>query len=246
MTVSDQRAREAFVALSSTLVDDFDIIDFLDRLVDCCVEVLGVTAAGLLLVDHRGTLNMVAASTEQAMIAELFQLQNHEGPCLDAYHGGEAVLCADLAGASDRWPNFVRAAAGAGFAAVHALPMRLRGTVIGGLNLFSARQGALDPATVEVGQALANVATVAILRQRSARHGDVVVEELQAALDSRILVEQAKGVLAERLNTTVEKSFDLLRRYAHASSVPLAELAAAVVDGSADVALIAATDVRPA
>jgi transcriptional regulator with GAF, ATPase, and Fis domain len=236
---SDQRARDAFVALTDTLVADFDIIDFLDELTARCVDLLGVSAAGLLLVDHRGTLNMVAASTEQARVIELFQLQNHEGPCLDCYESGKAVLCADIAAAGERWPRFTRVAADAGFAAVHALPLRLGEQVIGGLNLFGAEPGALPAESVRLGQALADVATIGILQQRTVRHGEVVFEQLQAALNSRILVEQAKGVLAERLQTSVEEAFTLLRDYARSALKPLVQVAATVVEGSADVDAIA-------
>jgi GAF domain-containing protein len=241
VTALDQRARDVFVALADTLVADFDIIDFLDVLTGHCVDLLEVTAAGVLLVDHRGTLNTVAASTEQAMVLELLQLQNDEGPCLDCYHSGQAVACADIAGAAGRWPLFAVAAADAGFAAVHAVPLRLRDTVIGGLNLFSARPGPLDPEVLGLGQALANVATIGILHQRTIRQDEVVIEQLQAALNSRILIEQAKGVLAERLQVTVQRAFVLLRGYARRTSQQLADVAADVVDGSADVPAIAAT-----
>nr|WP_285748927.1 GAF and ANTAR domain-containing protein [Lentzea sp. NBRC 105346] len=237
--MSDQKARDVFVALADALVADFDIIDFLDVLCGHSVDLLGVTAAGVLLVDHRGTLNMVAASTEQARVLELFQLQNDEGPCLECYHTGEVVTCADIAAAAERWPLFAPAAAEAGFAAVHAVPMRLRETVIGALNLFGARPGSLNADVIGLGQALANIATIGILHQRTIRHDEVVIEQLQATLNSRILIEQAKGVLAERLQVTVDQAFVLLRRYARQASQRLADVAADVVDGSADVRAIA-------
>lgn len=235
MTISDQRARDTFIALADTLVDEFDIIDFLDMLTERCMDLLGVTAAGLLLVDHRGTLNLVAASTEQARLMELFQLQNQEGPCLDCFTSGHPVRCPDLTTAGARWPRFAPAATSAGFAAVHVLPMRLRSDVIGGLNLFAASPGDLDDSAVGLGQALANVATIGILHHRTLRHREVLVEQLQTALDSRILIEQAKGVLAERLQLTVTESFTLLRGHARRTGQRLVELAGAVVDGTADV-----------
>lgn len=240
MTASDHQARDVLVSLADTLVADFDVIDFLDTLTEHCVELLGVTAAGLLLLDHRGTLNMVAASTEQARVLELIQLQNHEGPCFDCYQSGEQVLCADISAAADRWPHFADAAAAAGFAAVHALPMKLRDTVIGGLNLFSARPGLLPAETVRLGQAFANLATIGVLHQRTRHQDGLVVEQLQAALNSRILVEQAKGVLAERLRSSVAEAYRLMRDFARRAHRPLAEVAATVVDGTADVAEIAA------
>ena len=245
MTVSDQRARDTMIALAETLValadtsvDEFDIIAFLDMLTERCVELLGVTAAGLLLVDHRGTLNLVAASTEQARLLELFQLQNREGPCLDCYHSGQPVRCPDLAATPARWPRFASAAAEAGFAAVHALPMRLRDEVIGGLNLFNASPGALDEDMVGLAQALADVATIGILYERTLRHRELVVEQLQTTLDSRILVEQAKGVLAERLQITMADAFTLLRDRARTTNQRVVNLAAMVVDGTADMAVL--------
>lgn len=240
MTAGDQRVRDTFVALADTLVDDFDVIDFLDMLAERCVELLGVTATGLLLADQRGTLSLVAASTEQARTLELFQLQTQEGPCLDCVRTGEAVHCPDLSAEHSRWPRFAPAAAEAGFAGVHALPMRLRETVIGGMNLFTAAPGELSADAVGLGQALANVATIGILHERTLRHSGLVTEQLQTALNSRIAVEQAKGVLAERLHVTVADAFVLLRGHARRSNQRLVELATAVVDGSADVAAIAA------
>lgn len=239
MTVSDQRARDTFVTLADTLVDEFDIIDFLDILTERCVELLDVAAVGLLLVDHRGALSLVAASTEQARLLELFQLQNQEGPCLDCYTSGGPVHCADLSNAHAQWPRFAPAAVEAGFAAVHALPMRLRNEVIGGLNLFSATTGNLDQEKVGLGQALANVATIGILHERAMHHREIVVEQLQSALNSRILIEQAKGVLAERLHTTVADAFALLRGHARRTNQRLAVVATKVVAGTADITEIA-------
>jgi len=239
MTMGNQRVRETFVALADTLVDEFDIIDFLDMLAERCVELLEVTATGLMLADQGGTLSLVAASTEQARTLELLQLQTQEGPCLDCFRTGEPVRCPDLIEAVDRWPQFAPAAVEGGFFAVHALPMRLRETVIGAMNLFTASPGTLGADAVELGQALANVATIGILHERSHRHGELVVEQLQTALDSRIAVEQAKGVLAARLHVTVAEAFVILRNHARRTNQRLVELSAAVVDGSADVAAVA-------
>jgi GAF domain-containing protein len=241
MTTSDQLARETFVALADTLVDDFDVIDFLDMLAERCVGLLGVTAVGLLLADHRGTLDLVAASTEQARTLELFQLQSQEGPCLDCFRTGQPVQCPDLGDEVARWPRFAPAAADAGFAAVHALPMRLRDEVIGGMNLFSATPRTLSAEAIGLAQALANVATIGILHERSLRHSETVVEQLQAALNGHITVEQAKGVLAEHLQVGVADAFKLLRDHARRSSQRLVDLAAAVVLGTADVAAITAS-----
>jgi transcriptional regulator with GAF, ATPase, and Fis domain len=232
MSAPDRYVREVFVELTDTLVDEFDIIDFLDRLASRCVELLGVSACGLLLVDHHGTLNLIAASTERARLLELFELQSSEGPCLDAYHAGIAISCAELTEAGERWPRFAPTAYTAGFSRVDALPMRLRDEVIGALNLFSVVAEPVDPDVLELGQALANAATIGILHQRAVQRRDVVTVQLQGALNGRILIEQAKGFLAERRNISVEAAFLLLREYARASDGKLLDVARAVIDGT--------------
>src|SRR5688500_12126665 len=185
---------DVFVEMADALVDDFDVIDFLHVLTERCVQLLGVSAAGLLLSDQ-STLQVVAASSERTRLLELFQLQTDQGPCVDCFRTGKPVSVADLPSAG-RWPQFTAAAAEVGFAAVHALPMRLRTEVIGALNLFDTEPGPLDDGRLRVGQALADVATIGLLQQRAIRRRDVITEQLQIALNSRILIEQAKGVLA--------------------------------------------------
>ena len=202
---------ETFVELTDTMVAGFDVIDFLHVLTDRSVQLLDVSAAGLLLADPRGELRVVAASSETARLLELFQLQNDQGPCLDCFRTGAPVAAADLATAAARWPQFAPAARQAGFAAVQALPMRLREQVIGALNLFRADPGTLAPAGVRVGQALADVATISLLHERGMRHSDILNEQLQAALNSRVIIEQAKGKLAERLGVDMDQAFTLLR-----------------------------------
>ncbi len=241
MTVTDRQVREAFIELTDTLVRDFDIIDFLGRLAVRCTELLGVAACGVLLADHHGTLNLVAASTEQARLLELSQLQNAEGPCLDAYRAGEPVQCADLADPGAPWPVFSGAARTAGFAAVQALPMRLREQVLGALNLFSTVPGPLDADTVSLGQALADAATIGIVHQRALARSEVVAEQLQTALNSRIVIEQAKGFIAERLALTVEDAFTVLRRYARDRNRKLTDTAADVINGRMDLSSPPAT-----
>ncbi|HEV2378128.1 MAG TPA: GAF and ANTAR domain-containing protein [Streptosporangiaceae bacterium] len=223
---------EAFVELTDTMVVGFDVIDFLHVLTDRSVQLLDVSAAGLLLADPRGELRVVAASSEAARLLELFQLQNHEGPCLDCYRTGQPVAAANLAAAVQRWPRFAAGARRAGFAAVQALPMRLREQVIGALNLFRADAGAFAPADVRVGQALADVATISLLHERSMRLSDALNEQLQTALNSRVVIEQAKGKLAERLGLDMEQAFSLLREYARARNLRLSELAQTFIDGS--------------
>ncbi len=222
---------DVFVEMADTLVDEFDLIDFLHVLTERSVQLLGVSAAGLLLTDGQETLQVVAASSERTRLLELFQLQADEGPCLDCFRTGAQVSVTDLA-STDRWPRFTAAAAEVGYRAVHALPMRLRTEVIGALNLFDTRVGPLDPQTLSVGQALADVATIGLLQQRTIRRSDVLIEQLQTALNSRVLIEQAKGVLAERLHIDVAEAFRMLRNEARASNRPLSDLAQAITDGA--------------
>lgn len=227
-----QLLSETFVELTDTMVADFDVIDFLHVLTDRSVVLLGAAAAGLLLADPRGELRVVAASSETARLLELFQLQSDQGPCLDCFRSGEPVAVADLDAEAQRWPRFTAAARQAGFAAVQALPMRLRDQVIGALNLFSATPGSFDPADVRVGQALADVATISLLHERSMRHSDILNEQLQTALNSRVIIEQAKGKLAERLDIDMTLAFAILRSAARDCNLRLADLAQAFVDGT--------------
>jgi GAF domain-containing protein len=231
MNVSqNQLARRTFVALADTLVTDYDVIDFLDFLAHRVVELLSVTACGIMVADHHATLNVLAASSEQTRLLELFQLQNAQGPCLESYRAGESVHCEDLTGADSRWPLFAPAAVATGYGAVHALPMRLREEVIGAVNLFSAEPGPLDSEDVELGQALADVATIGILHERAARRSEEITSQLQGALNSRILIEQAKGVLAQRTGVSVDEAFTILRGHARRTNSKLTEIAHAVVE----------------
>ncbi|GAB3001852.1 GAF and ANTAR domain-containing protein [Saccharothrix stipae] len=226
-----ERLVETFVELADTLVDDFDVIDFLHMLADRCVELLDVDAAGLLLVDHQGRLQLIATSNEQARLLELFQLQNDEGPCLDAFAAGTRVSHPDLANAGERWPRFTAAATEAGFAAVDAVPMRLRSEVIGALNLFRNRSGELDASALRTATALVDVATIGLLQQRSIHHHQVLTEQLQAALTSRVIVEQAKGLVAERLQVDMDTAFAALRGYARGHNLKLSRVARDVIAG---------------
>ena len=233
----DERIAQTFVELADTLVADFDLMEFLHTLADRCVELLDVDAAGLLLADGRGMLRLVAASTEQARIAELFQIQNDEGPCLDCYHTGQAVVVSDIRAGETvrRWPRFATAAQEMGFAGVHAIPMRLRDQVIGTLNLFRREPDGLDPAVARAARALVDVATIGILQERAVRQQELVAGQLQSALNSRVMIEQAKGILAERLQTTPDEAFVLLRRYARDHNRPLTGLVGDVIQGTADI-----------
>jgi len=229
MNSSDRQVWRAFVQLADTLTADFDVIDFLHTLAEHCVDLLGVSACGILLADHTGGLNLVAASTEQARLVEMSQAA--EGPCPEAYRTREPVSCPDIAAVRERWPDFAAAAVAAGFAAVHALPMRLHGEAIGAMSLYSARPAEISGQAAELGQALADVATIGILHERTLRRREVVTEQLQKALDSRITIEQAKGMIAERFQVTVGEAFTLIRSYARAHDLKLASTARAITEG---------------
>lgn len=223
---------ETFVELADTMVGGFDVIDFLHVLTDRSVQLLDVSAAGLLLADPRGELRLVAASSEQARLLELFQIQHNQGPCLDCFRSGRPVAAADLSAEIRRWPRFATAAGEAGFSAVQALPMRLRDQIIGALNLFRASPGPFDNEDARVGQAMADVATISLLHERNLRRSETLNEQLQAALNSRVTIEQAKGKLAERVGLDMDQAFKRLRSYARERNRGLSELARAFVDGS--------------
>jgi transcriptional regulator with GAF, ATPase, and Fis domain len=229
--VADERLIDTFVELADTLIDDFDVIDFLHLLVDRCVELFDVEAAGLLLADERGHLRVMASSNENVRVLELFQLQNDEGPCLDAFATGLRVSSGDLDTETTRWPRFAPAATEAGFAAVDALPMRLRNQVIGALNLFHVPSGALSDTALRSAQALVDVATIGLLQERAIRHQEIVTEQLQTALNSRVVLEQAKGLVAERLGVTMDIAFATLRAYARSNNQKLGDVARLVISG---------------
>jgi len=227
----EQLLSRAFVRLADTLVDDYDIIDLLDRLVGYSVELLTADAAGILLVDSQQALQVVASSHEDANVMELLQLQSDQGPCMECFSTGEAVSVPDLADVGGRWPVFVAAVAERGvYRSVHALPLRLRGETIGTMNLFHGQSGILPAADLVLGQALADVATIGILSERAIRSREVVAEQLQTALNHRMIIEQAKGVLAHQGNLTMAAAFDRLRRYARNHNARLSEVARKVVE----------------
>jgi GAF domain-containing protein len=240
----EQALADTFVMLADTLVDDYDVVDLLDRLTSACVSVLGVTAAGLLLDDQKGNLAVVASSSEETRLLEVFQLQNNQGPCLDCVRTGKAVISADLNADRARWPLFVPAAVEAGFRSVAALPLRLRLQTIGGLNLFHGHDAVPIPAADQrAAQALADVATIGILQQRSVHRSTMLAEQLQLALNSRIAIEQAKGVLAEHHQISMSVAFDALRGHARDHNIKLTELALAIVRGDTGPGTIS---IRPA
>lgn len=219
----------AFVSLANSLVDGFDVVDLLDGLTTDCARLLDVESAGLLLADARGVLHVVAASTERTRNLELLQLQREQGPCLDCFHQGAPVSVADLREATTRWPRFASAATQAGFSSVHALPMRLRDTVLGTLGLFGTQVGTLNDEDLSLAQALAHVASVAIVQNKAATNQTVINEQLQVALTSRVLLEQAKGFLAQHGNLEMDEAFARLRAYARDHNTRLTDVARAVV-----------------
>jgi GAF domain-containing protein len=237
-TSVDGRLAQTFVELADTLVAGYDLMDFLHTLTERCVELLDVDAAGLLLADGRGALRLIAASTEQARLAELFQIQNDEGPCVDCFRSGQAVIISDIrtGDTATLWPRFAPAALKMGFASVHAIPMRLRDQVIGTLNLFRSAPNGLDPAVARAARALVDVATIGILQERAVRQQELLAEQLQSALNSRVVIEQAKGILAERHQVTPSQAFSMLRQYARNHNRPLTALATDVIHGSTEIA----------
>jgi GAF domain-containing protein len=220
------------VELANTLVADFDVMEMLAWLADRWVGVLDVAAAGLLLAGPDGDLRVVASSSEAMRVLELFELQAKEDPCLECYLSGRPVMNQDLAIANSPWPRFAAEATVAGFHSVHALPMRLRGTVIGALNLFHLGPDEMKSADVDAAQALADAATIAILQHRAALEAQVINQHLQNALDSGVVIEQAKGMVAERERLNIEQAFSALRNHARNHNLRLVDVAEAVISGS--------------
>ena len=221
---------KTFVELADTLVADFDVVELLTLLADRCVDVLDVGAAGLMIVAPSGELRVMASSSDAMRVLELFEIQADEGPCLDCFATGAPVLNYDLSTANGRWPRFATEALAAGFVSVQALPMRLRGSVIGALNLFHTTPGVMLQEDIDAAQALADVATIAIFQHRAATESQVLNEQLSSALNTRIVIEQAKGMVAERANLSMEASFAVLRNHARSHNLRLADAAQQVVD----------------
>jgi GAF domain-containing protein len=231
---------EAFVGLADTLVDDYDVIELLHRLTTFCVRLLPIDAAGIVLADQRGDPQVLAASTEQARIVQQLQVDSGEGPGLECFRTSRDVAIADLREDGRRWPAFAERAEREGFRAVHAVPLRLRTQTIGALNIFRAAPGLLMAEDIRIGQGLADMATIGILHERAFNQRTVVVEQLQLALTSRVIIEQAKGVLAERFGVDMAEAFAMLRRYARNNNLRLAEVSRDVVAGMVDLRSVAA------
>ncbi|GIH03107.1 transcriptional regulator [Rhizocola hellebori] len=230
-TISAEGVARTFVEFADTLIDEFDLIEFLQRLADRIAELLEGTSVGLLLTNHDGRLQFMAASSETLRLLELFQIQEQEGPCMDAFRTHCAVVNADLAAATDRWPEFAPRAVAAGFHSVHAFPLRLRQDTIGALNVFTGAAGArLSDAEVQIVQALADIAAIGLLQERAISRSEILVEQLQSALNSRIVIEQAKGVLAHARGISPHEAFELIRSYARSRNLHLTHVAHAVIE----------------
>lgn len=227
----EQHIVETFVELANTMVDEFDVIEFLHTLAERSVELLDCTEAGLLLADASGALRVMASSSERSEALEVLQSQNSEGPCFECYQRGEAVSSADLTADAERWPTFTPAALETGFRSVQAIPMRVRGDTIGALNLFRAGTGRFADDDLPLAHGMADIAAVALLQERLVRESRDVVTQLQGALTSRVVLEQAKGVLAERAQIGVDAAFARMRDYARAHNRRLGEVAVELIDG---------------
>ncbi|MFC4036129.1 GAF domain-containing protein [Streptomyces polygonati] len=236
MDSREQQVTEVFVEVADSLIADFDVIDFLQKLSVRCVEILDVAAVGILLADEGGVLHVLAASDEHTRLLELFALQYDQGPCVECYRSGRARTNIDLADpeATAHWPLFARSARETGFVATNALPLRLRGRVIGAVGLFQTDPAPLSPQDLTLAQALADVATIAILQQRTLAHSEAERDQLQYALNSRIIIEQVKGILAERWQLPVDEAFRVFRTYARAHSLKLSQLAREITEGRFD------------
>ena len=225
----ESKLSTAFVRLADTLVADFDVVDLLHWLVEECTNILDTQAGGLMLVDPAGVLQLVASTSEEAELVEVFQLAAGDGPCLECFRTGTPVTAGDIESDGARWPEFRDEALRLGFRSVHATPMRLRGQTIGTMNLFSFNVGKLAQSDIAVAQALADVATIGILQERSIRSANLVSEQLQHALDSRILIEQAKGVIAATTGLSMTDAFAAMRLYARERNLPLRQVADDVI-----------------
>lgn len=230
MTRTEADVARSFVSLASSLANGYDVVDLLSGLTADCARLLDVASAGLLLADRRGVLHVMAASSERTRELEVFQVQREDGPCRDCYLDGVPVSVPDLNQAAGRWPQFVPAARTAGFASVHALPMRLSENVLGALGLFGTTVGALNVQDLALGQALADVASVALVQDGAMADKALVNEQLQTALSTRVILEQAKGVLAQRGGLDMPQAFNTLRTYARDHNLRLTAVARAVVD----------------
>ncbi|WP_299168500.1 GAF and ANTAR domain-containing protein [uncultured Arthrobacter sp.] len=224
-----ERLSAAFVKLTDTLVADYDVLDLLHTLVEESVNLLDAAHAGLLLADPEGNLQVLASTSEQSQLVEILQLEAGEGPCVECYHTGSVITVDDISGLGDRWPEFQRSALSMGFKSVHAVPLRVHAKVIGAMGLLGTSTGALSEEDAAIAQAMADVATISLLQERAVRESTVINEQLQRALASRVLIEQAKGVIAQTKNVDMSEAFSLLRTHARSTHQNLHDVAERVV-----------------
>jgi transcriptional regulator with GAF, ATPase, and Fis domain len=225
-----RRLLETFVTLADTLVADYDVVDLLQLLVDTCRDVLDTTAAGILLADENGELEVIASTSEASRLVEVMQLSAEEGPCIESFRSGRRVSVPDIADSKQEWWQFRGSALRQGFHSMDALPLRLRDTTIGTLNLMRESPGAAPEESVAAAQAFADVATIGILHERTVRESTVLTEQLQSALNSRIVIEQAKGVVSHTRGVSIDEAFTLIREYARSHSTGLSLVAARIVN----------------
>ena len=230
MAIREALLARTFVEVADTLVRDFDVVELLSSLANRCVDLFDATEAGLMLADRDGGLQVVASSSRAMNHLELFELQNDEGPCIDCFRTGRFVASTRLSDDVSRWPRFVPEATAAGLNAAWALPLRLRETTIGSLNLLRSAPGILTEDDLVAAQALADVATIGLLQQRAAEDARFLSDQLETALDSRISIEQAKGVLAERADLSMDDGFNALREHSRDSNLRLNDVARAVAN----------------
>jgi GAF domain-containing protein len=224
----------SLVEMADTLVDDYDVVDLLTGLANRCVNLLGASAAGVMLASPQGSLGLVASSSEAMRLLELFELQAQEGPCLDAFRTGQPIAQQELRAGSGRWPSFSAAARKVGFQSAFALPLRLREATLGALNLLSVTQTPMDEADVTVARAFADLATLSIVQHRATAEAQRLNEQLSGALTSRVVIEQAKGVISERADVDLAEAFTRLRRYARNHNLRLTAVAEAAINGTLD------------
>jgi GAF domain-containing protein len=235
-TVSrETRLNAAFVKLADTLTDDYDVVDLLHTLVDECTAIFDIQAGGLMLADSEGQLQLVASTSEKADLVEIMQLNAGKGPCVDCFETGRPVAISDIANSGERWPDFRHEALKHGFRSIYATPLRLRGQTIGTLNLLSTSVGELNARDALAAQALSDVATIGILQERLIKERGVVADQLQRALDSRVLIEQAKGVLSESASINVDEAFGMMRAYARSHNLRLHDVAEGIVSRTVNI-----------
>lgn len=231
MTALTREARllETFALLADTLVDDYDVVELLQTLVDACRDLLDTTDAGILLADSSGVLELIVSTSEAAELVEVMQVGAAAGPCVESYRSGSRVSLPNIDDAPEIWREFQRTARDNGFAAVEAIPMRLRDITIGTLNLLRSTPGSPPEEDVATARAFADVATIGILHERTLRESEILATQLQTALNSRVLIEQAKGVVSFTAGVPVHEAFTLIRAYARGRGLRLSDVAAQLV-----------------